>query len=150
MFYRFSVLAVVLAIGAGGLLADDKKDAKKDSTEVKGTVVKFDMEKRCITLKANDKEKGYALGESVYFEPSKGKRVPVLSKSVSRNQPRMRMLVAVLKPGTEVTLVLEGKENAVREIHVELQPSQTGKPAAPPAKPATPTAKPSDKTDTQK
>jgi hypothetical protein len=143
MFYRLTAFAVALAISASSLHADDKdkKDAKKDAPEVKGKVVKFDFVKKCVTLKADDKEKEYVLGDEVAFQGRGGGKFPVISKNVAQTARGMQILSQVLRPGNEITLVLEGKDNKVSEVKLEKAP-------APPAKPSNVPGAP--KNDTQK
>jgi len=170
--FRFSVLAVVLAIGANGLFADDKKetknDAKKDSAGVKGKVVSFDRDKKCLKLKTADGEKDYATGDEVVIVMQKGPRFNIsLKKEAAPKGPQdatrarnTAILGYVLKTGNEVEVVLSDKDNQVKEVHFNPQAGPpVGKPAGAPGKPtgapaslktAAPASTPAVKTDAQK
>jgi hypothetical protein len=131
MFYKFSVAVVVLALGAGGLLADDKekKDAKKEADKkgaisIKGSVLKFDQAKHALTLKAADGEKEYSLGEEVVIVFATGQKVTSSQKKGAVSGPADKSkqqadqaLLFVLRTGNQVELVLAEKENTIKEIH---------------------------------
>jgi len=122
MFYRLSALAVVLAIGAGGLVADEK--AKKSYEGVKGTVVNFDMSKKTVTLKTGSGEKGYTVGDNLVVLFPGGQRFEVSLKMASEAKALQQKwtqdrqtLQAVFSPGNEVELTL-GKDDTVTAVTV--------------------------------
>jgi hypothetical protein len=118
MFYRLSALAVVLAIGAGGLVADEK--AKKSSEGVRGTVANFDMSKKAITLKTDGGEKTYTASDNlrVVFEP--GSIQFNVSLTASQDKPTLQ---ASFKTGNDVELFL-GKGDTVTQVHVYRHPGK--------------------------
>jgi hypothetical protein len=143
MFTRLSALAVVLAMGAGALVADDK-DTKKDSKAVKGKVVKFDRGKKSITLKTADGEKEFTTGDEILIVMATGPRLKASLKKETEpktSEPSRRrdaaILGYVLRDGNELELIL-GDKDIVTEVHFNNRPvaPPTGRPAgAPPAKP---------------
>jgi hypothetical protein len=126
----------VLTLCAGSLLADDKD--KKDSASVKGSVLKFDQDKKSLTLKTADGEKDYALGEEVTVVLPAGQEMKASLKKASAatqgsqgQRQALQALASVLKIGNEVELVLAEKENTVKEVHWTNKKSATpprGKP----------------------
>jgi hypothetical protein len=155
MFYKLSVLAVMLAIGAASLRADDKdkKDAKKDSKELKGKVVKFDKDKKSLKLKTADGEKEFATGDELLIVLATGQKFKTSLKNDEAGQRYKALLGVVFKDGNEVGLILSEKDNVVKEVHYNNRPA-AGNPAAKPpgVKPATvpPATKPGAKNDAQK
>jgi hypothetical protein len=119
MILRLSALAVMLAIGAGSLVADEK--AKKSSEEIKGTVAKFNVDKRTVSLKTGSGDKDYTLADNVVVMFPGGQRFEVSTKMASGakadQQKGTDMLQRLLTPGAEVSLTL-GKGDTVTVVNV--------------------------------
>jgi hypothetical protein len=137
MFYKCSVAAVVLAMCAGSLVADDKEKKEAIKQAIKGSVSKFGKDKHSLTLKTTDGEKDYSLAEDVVIVFGTGQKVAASQKpgavaagrSVRAQGPQV--LAFVLKSGNKVELVLAEKGNSVKEIHFDNTAPQ-GKPAGAP------------------
>jgi hypothetical protein len=127
MVYRFSALAVVLAIAAGSL-ADDKTK----NEVVKGTVVSFDMATKTIKLKTADAEKSYVAEDNLLIVFPGGQRLEASLKQggaaktpAKPGQPMQgnpQALQIALRPGNEVQLILSDKDQTVKEVHMIAKP----------------------------
>ena len=129
MFYRFSALVVALAMVAGHLPADDKKDDKKDAkdtkaevTKIKGKVVKFDKDKKCVCLKTADGDKDYMFGDEVTIVIKNGPKLKAHLKQGEGQEGEagkegMEMLHSVLRDGAEVEVVMG--EKTIKELHAK-------------------------------
>jgi predicted RNA-binding protein len=96
---RHSIAAsVLLFVFAGGLLAADK--------EVKGTVVKVDLDKKTLTVKTEDGEKTYDINDDTKFLGPKG---GVSKEGIKDDR---------LTKGAEVKLVIAGNNKTAREVHL--------------------------------
>jgi hypothetical protein len=96
---RHAIMAVViLVLFAGGLLAADK--------EVKGKLVKVDVDKKVLTINTDDGKKEYAVSAETKFIGPKG--------GVSKDGIKDERLVA----GAELKLVIAGNNKTVREVHI--------------------------------
>jgi len=89
---------VVLFLFAGGLLAADK--------EVKGKLVKVDVDKKTLTIKTDDGNKDYTVNAETKFIGPKG--------GVSKDGIKDERLVA----GAELKLVIAANNKTVREVHI--------------------------------
>jgi hypothetical protein len=90
--------SAVLLVFAGGLLAADK--------EVKGTVVKVDLDKKTLTVKTDDGEKTFDINDDTKFLGPKG--------GASKEGIKDDRLVK----GAEVKLVIAGNNKTAREVHL--------------------------------
>ena len=96
---RHAIMAmVILVLFAGGLLAADK--------EVKGKLVKVDVDKKVLTINTDDGKKEYAVSAETKFIGPKG--------GVSKDGIKDERLVA----GAELKLVIAGNNKTVREVHL--------------------------------
>jgi hypothetical protein len=121
MLYRFSALFVVLVLCAGGSLADDsKKDAKKEV--IKGTVVKYDADKKCVKLNTGKEEKEYLLGDEVTLVSFTGAKLKADLKKDAKDKKGHDAVVVALKTGNAVELVLADGEQNVKEVHQKKGP----------------------------
>jgi predicted RNA-binding protein len=102
---RHSIAAsVLLLVFACGVLAADK--------EVKGTVIKVDLDKKTLTVKTEDGEKTYDINDDTKFlGPKDG-----VSKDGIKDDR--------LAKGAEVKLVIAGNNKTAREVHL---PERKGK-----------------------
>jgi hypothetical protein len=92
------VAVIVLFLFAGGLLAADK--------EVKGKLVKVDVDKKILTINTDDGKKEYTVSADTKFIGPKG--------GVSKDGIKDERLVA----GAELKLVIAGNNKTVREVHL--------------------------------
>ena len=90
---------VVLFLFAGGLLAADDK-------EVKGKLVKVDVDKKILTVNTDDGKKEYTVSAETKFIGPKG--------GVSKEGIKDERLVA----GAELKLVIAANNKTVREVHL--------------------------------
>jgi hypothetical protein len=96
---RHAIMAmVILVLFAGGLLAADK--------EVKGKLVKVDVDKKVLTINTDDGKKEYAVSAETKFISPKG--------GVSKDGIKDERLVA----GAELKLVIAGNNKTVPEVHI--------------------------------
>jgi hypothetical protein len=89
---------VVLFLFTGGLLAADK--------EVKGKLVKVDVDKKTLTIKTDDGNKDYTVNTETKFIGPKG--------GESKEGIKDERLVA----GAELKLVIAANNKTVREVHL--------------------------------
>jgi hypothetical protein len=92
------VALVVLFLFAGGVLAADK--------EVKGKLVKVDVDKKILTINTDDGKKEYTVSAETKFIGPKG--------GVSKEGIKDERLVA----GAELKLVIAANNKTVREVHL--------------------------------
>jgi hypothetical protein len=93
------VALVVLFLFASGLLAADDK-------EVKGKLVKVDVDKKVLTVNTDDGKKEYTVSAETKFIGPKG--------GVSKEGIKDERLVA----GAELKLVIAANNKTVREVHL--------------------------------
>ncbi len=98
MLRHLIAASVLLFVFAGGLLAADK--------EVKGTVVKVDLDKKTLTVKTEDGEKTYDINDDTKFLGPKG---GVSKEGIKDDR---------LAKGAEVKLVIAGNNKTAREVHL--------------------------------
>jgi hypothetical protein len=92
------VAMTVLFLFVGGLLAADK--------EVKGKLVKVDVDKKVLTVKTDDGNKEYTVSAETKFIGPKG--------GESKEGIKDARLVA----GAELKLVIAANNKTVREVHL--------------------------------
>jgi hypothetical protein len=125
MTHRLGVLAVILAVSAGSLLADNKREGPaQNRTIAKGSVVNFDMAKKAIRLKTADGQKEYTAADDLVVFYKSGDQVGVSLRKQAGSGTSDRswtqnktLLQNILKPETRVLLIL-GNDDRVKEVRV--------------------------------